>query len=207
MCGELYLLLALVTHFCYNVSVDAKRIIYIAMFTALSCVGAFISIPIPMTPIKMSFQTLFVILSGMVLGGRDGAISQIAYLIMGFAGLPVFTSGGGVGYVFMPSCGYLFGFVLGALVAGVLTHRLRTLSVPKIFLCAMCGLLPIYVIGISYQVLILVFYTKSTVAAAFATVPSVLILMVVDSIEIFLVCLIFPRLMTMMRIPNRTHIR
>ena len=49
----------------------------------LTIIGGLISIPIPGAPIKLTFQTLFVILSGMILGGKDGAFAQIAYMAIG----------------------------------------------------------------------------------------------------------------------------
>lgn len=137
---------------------NTKRLVYIAIFTALIIVGGFITVPVPYSPTPLSFQTLFVIMAGLVLGGRDGAAAVLVYLVMGLFGLPVFTQGGGVGYVFKPSFGYLIGFPIGALVSGVLCSRIKRMTRGKVFLSALCGMVPIYIIGITYQVLIVYLY-------------------------------------------------
>ena len=59
-------------------------------FALLTAWGARYSIPLPYTPVPVTLQTLFVLLSGMVLGSRWGAVAQAQYLLMGFLGLPVF---------------------------------------------------------------------------------------------------------------------
>ena len=79
----------------------------IAMFVALVIVGGFISVPIPFTDVQLSFQTVFVIAAGLILGSRDGALAVVIYVTMGLIGIPVFTQGGGIGYVLMPSLWYL----------------------------------------------------------------------------------------------------
>lgn len=174
-----------------------KRIVRIAFFTMLTIVGGLIRIPIPFTPINITLQTFFVIASGMILGGKDGAFAQIAYAVLGLIGLPVFTSGGGFAYVLKPSFGYILSFPLAAWVAGFLVSKQKTLNSFKLFLCAFTGVLVNYIIGIAYQVAVLVLYTHSTVAAAFATVPSVLIMLIKDAVLVYLLCLFYPRIMKM----------
>jgi len=91
---------------------NTKKMILASFFTVLTAIGAFIRIPLPFVPIVL--QGLFVILSGMVLGSKWGAISQLAYVTVGIAGLPVFTGGGGIGYVLHPTFGYLIGFIFAS---------------------------------------------------------------------------------------------
>ena len=88
------------------------------LFTVLMIVSAKISIPMPILPI--TFQVTAAILSGLLLGARLGFLSQVLYLIMGLAGLPVFTKGGGIEYVFSGSFGYIIGFCFCALFGGLL---------------------------------------------------------------------------------------
>ena len=70
------------------------RLILSAVFAALIAVGAFIRIPTPLVPVTM--QLLFTTLAGLLLGGRYGALSAALYLVLGLAGVPVFTEGGGL---------------------------------------------------------------------------------------------------------------
>ena len=71
------------------------RFSLIPVFAALTAAGAWIKLPLPPVPITM--QNLFVVMSGMILGAKAGAVSQIVYLIVGIMGLPVFSGGGGPG--------------------------------------------------------------------------------------------------------------
>ena len=85
-----------------------KQLILCAMFVALIAIGAFITIPIPIIPLTL--QDLFVMLAGILLGPKWGALASLIYVFMGLAGLPVFTQGGGLAYVLKPSFGFLIGF-------------------------------------------------------------------------------------------------
>ena len=78
---------------------------YCSLFTALIAVGAFINIPIPVVPFTLQF--LFTTLAGLLLGSKMGAVSVIAYMVLGLVGLPIFSEGGGIWYVFKPSFGYI----------------------------------------------------------------------------------------------------
>ena len=71
-----------------------KSIIYCGLFTALIAVGAFIKIPVPVVPFTL--QYLFTMLAGLLLGARLGSLSVFAYMVLGLAGLPIFTEGGGL---------------------------------------------------------------------------------------------------------------
>lgn len=173
---------------------SARRLVYIAIFTALIIVGGLVSVPIPFTQVELSFQTVFVIMAGLVLGGRDGALAVLVYIVMGLAGIPVFTSGGGPGYVVKPSFGYLIGFPIGAFVAGIINEHVKISTRGKVFLCALAGMIPIYLLGVSYQVLILYYYTGSTWAAAIGGVPAVGVLLLKDAVLVGFVATLYPAL-------------
>lgn len=69
-----------------------KNLMYCSLFTALIAVGAFIKIPIPVVPFTLQF--LFTTLAGLLLGSKMGAVSVIAYMVLGLVGLPIFSEGG-----------------------------------------------------------------------------------------------------------------
>ena len=75
-----------------------KSMIYCGLFTALIAAGAFIKIPVPVVPFTL--QYLFTMLAGLFLGSRRGMISVVAYMLLGLAGLPIFSEGGGIWYIF-----------------------------------------------------------------------------------------------------------
>lgn len=95
--------------------------IAVAGLTLLTVVGAKVAIPLPGTPVPATLQTLPVLLAGLLLGSRLGALSQAAYVAIGLAGLPVFAlPGAGPAYLLGPTGGYLIGFMAAAWLAGAL---------------------------------------------------------------------------------------
>ena len=169
---------------------NTRRLIRISLFTLLTIIGGYIHIPVGY--ICFTFQTLFVMMSGLFLGAKDGAISQIAYLLLGIIGLPVFAHGGGISYVFQPSFGYLLGFVLGAIMAGALSKNQNR----KLFLWfdLIVSLIVVYIIGIAYQTIILLFVNGLAPQAVAIALTTVAILFVVDCFLLYLVTLIYPKI-------------
>ena len=117
----------------------------VALFSALTVAGAYIKIPLP--PVPLTLQTMMVYLSGLVLGGRGGALSQSIYILLGLLGLPVFASGGGPAYVLSPTFGYLVSFIPASLVVGFLVRRLKGRAR---ILSIVAGMLVVYSIGVGY---------------------------------------------------------
>jgi len=99
-------------------------------------------------------------MSGNIIGARYGAISQIIYLTTGLLGAPIFAYGGGPGYVFQPTFGYLLGYPFCAIVIGMLIKVLlpdvngRNYSKFRIFCSYLVsdvfGVLTIFLFGLSY---------------------------------------------------------
>ncbi len=123
-----------------------------ALFTALIAVGAFIKVPVPVVPFTLQF--LFTMLAGLLLGKKVGTTSVLLYILLGLAGLPVFSEGGGLWYIFKPSFGYMPGFALGTFVTALLVEKMRTLTLPKLIGANFIGLLLVYSVGMLYYYLI-----------------------------------------------------
>ncbi len=87
-------------------------ILLTSLFTALIAAGTFIKIP--MIPVSMTLQTLFVFLSGLLLPPGHAFLSVLIFIILGLIGLPVFTSGGGIGALLSPTGGFILGFAVAA---------------------------------------------------------------------------------------------
>ncbi|MDP2871683.1 MAG: biotin transporter BioY [Bacillota bacterium] len=122
----------------------------ISLFAALTAVGALIRLPLP--PVPFTMQTLFVLLAGLLLGGKLGAASQLLYIAIGLAGVPVFAGGGGPQYVLTPGFGYLIGFAAAAYVAGRLAWRNPGTACPLrgLFVASLAGTATCYAIGAPY---------------------------------------------------------
>ena len=129
-----------------------KNLINCSLFTALIAVGAFIKIPIPVVPFTLQF--LFTTLAGLLLGSRKGTISVVAYMLLGLAGLPIFSEGGGIWYIFKPSFGYIIGFCLGTFVTGLIAERMKEKTIPRYLLANFTGLLIVYAAGMVYYYVI-----------------------------------------------------
>lgn len=123
-----------------------------ALFCTLICVGAFIKIPIPNLPITM--QVFFVLLAGLVLEPKTAFFASFSYLFLGLIGLPIFTSGGGIGYVLIPSFGFIIGFVIAATVMSLILHKTKKQPFWLLALVAFLGIIIIYLVGIPYFALI-----------------------------------------------------
>ena len=137
------------------------KLILCALFAALMAVGAFMRIPTPFVPI--TFQTLFSILSGLLLGGKLGAASVSVYIAMGLVGIPVFTEGGGPWYVLKPTFGYLIGFAAGAYITGAVANNTETPSLKRILCAVFAGIAVIYILGIIHYFLISHLYTGTNI--------------------------------------------
>lgn len=102
--------------------------VQIFSFTLLTAAAA--QITIPAKPVPFTLQTVFVVLSGLFLGAKKGAYSQLAYLALGAIGLPVFAQapeyGVGLARFFSPTAGYLFSFPVAAFLAGAIYGRFRS---------------------------------------------------------------------------------
>ena len=119
-----------------------------SLMAALTAVGAYIHIPIGPVPIVLS--TLFVLLSGLLLGSRWGLASIALYLLVGAIGMPVFAGGkGGFAHFFGPTGGYLLGYALSAWVTGFISERSRGFLVLEI-LAVVAGSLAIYGLGVPW---------------------------------------------------------
>ena len=130
---------------------SARKLVYTALFAALTAAGAFLRIPLGVSSITLQF--LFTAMAGVLLGAGGGALSQAVYVALGLLGLPIFTAGGGFGYVLQPTFGFLLGLIPAAAVIGAMTRR--SSSPVRIALACVVGLAVLYAIGVPYMALIL----------------------------------------------------
>ena len=97
---------------------STRKLVLIALMTAITCIFAPMAIPIPVSPVPISLTNLVIMISIYVLGFKDATISYIVYLLLGLVGLPVFSGfTGGLGKLAGPTGGYLIGFIFLALIA------------------------------------------------------------------------------------------
>ena len=112
-------------------------------------------ITIPISPVPFTLQVLAVILSGLLLGVRYGALAQAVYVLVGAIGVPVFAGfKGGLGILLGPTGGYLISYPLAAAVAGLAAHTVARASRRRAlwtgFLWGCAGLAVIYALGATW---------------------------------------------------------
>ena len=163
-----------------------KNLVLCALFAALIAIGTHIRIPTPLLPLTL--QTLFVVLSGLVLGKKYGAISVCIYVIAGLIGLPVFT-----GSVANPTFGYILGFIPGAFIAGLIAEKYRPCFMTW-FIGAVTGIVIIYAIGIPYYYFVSKWYLGNELGAKTLLVSFILMPMPGDIAKSILAGLIVQRL-------------
>jgi len=99
----------------------ACAVIGVSFFVLFTISGAFIRLPLPFTPVPVTLQTFTVLLAGAVLGRKLGISSQVLYVALGAAGLPIFANAqAGLPYFMGPTGGYLIGFALAAWTIGTI---------------------------------------------------------------------------------------
>lgn len=176
------------------------RMILVALFAALIAVGAFIRIPVPLVPFTM--QTFFIVLSGMLLGKKLGAASAALYLLIGLIGIPVFTQGGGIGYVLKPSFGYLIGFVVGAFLTGAIARRTPSPSLGRLMFAAGAGLIAVYAIGTTYFYFLSNYYLGQQVSVWSSVLYCFLVFVPGDLAKSFVAALIAKRMIPALQKSN-----
>ena len=119
-------------------------LVFVALFAAIISAGALIAVPIGPVPIVL--QNFFTLLSGLVLGPLLGAVSVGLFLAAGIIGAPVFANNGspmGIARIIGPTGGFYFGYLLGALVAGLIRLKwVLNLSWPQTFMAGLVPFLP-----------------------------------------------------------------
>lgn len=135
----------------------ARDLILTALFAALTAAGAFLRIPTPIS--SFTLQVFFSCLAGVLLGPKYGALSQLVYVLLGLAGLPVFTTGGGLGFLLQPTAGFALGLIALAAVSGALSDRLGG-GFRGICVACLAGEAALYIIGLPYMHLILTLYLQ-----------------------------------------------
>jgi biotin transport system substrate-specific component len=149
------------------------RAVAVLFFATLTAAAAQISVPLPFTQVPFTFQPTVVLLSGLVLGPRLGAASQVLYLAAGVAGLPVFAASAtlppGIWRLLGPTGGYLMSYPLAAFIAGAFARRGFDRRYLTSIAAMALGLVVIYTCGTVWLAYTSVGRTAIGLASAFAT--------------------------------------
>ncbi len=102
------------------------EIVKIALMAAIISVLGPLSVPLPFTPVPVSFTIMAVYLTSYLLGSKTGTLSVIIYILVGLAGLPVFSGfTGGAAKLVGPTGGYIIGFIFIAIIGGFFVDKFK----------------------------------------------------------------------------------
>lgn len=140
-----------------------KYLAMAALCTALIAAGAYLRFPIPGLPVQFTTQTLFVLITGLILPPAYSAGAIVAYVLLGIVGFPVFTQGGGPQTVLTPNFGYLLGFVFSAFLTAWLLKKLKNRRF-GLLLAALGGVLAVYTVALPYAAAVSSLYLQKPIA-------------------------------------------
>jgi len=130
----------------------AKGMVFTALFAALSAASGFLSFPLPGTPIPIVLQNMMTVLSGLILGPGLGTASTAFFVTAGLLGLPVFNGGtGGLAKLMGPTGGFIIGYALASLTAGLVAGKPRTgrdIRLVRIILASLPAYVVMYIPGV-----------------------------------------------------------
>jgi biotin transport system substrate-specific component len=131
-------------------SMDLRRLVHISLFTAFIIVGGYLSIPLPLSPVPIVLADFFVMLAGLLLGGRGGAASVGLLILFSLIGLPVLAGGGtGIAAYLGPTGGYILGYLVCAFMAGLISNHGKPKMI-KDLSALVVGNLLLYTLGVSW---------------------------------------------------------
>jgi len=158
--------------------ITRNRLVFAAVFAAMIAVSNFFQIPTPVG-VPIVLKNMFVVLSGTVLGSFYGGISALILIAAGLIGIPVFVIPGGIGVFNTPLGGYIIGYFIASLCAGLLSgipetseRKINPIRFIRICIASFFGFALILVCGSLYMS----FLKTMTLKAAFlaGTAPFVI---------------------------------
>jgi len=125
---------------------NTGKLVITAVFSAMLCVVAPITIPLPISPVPVSLASCIIFTASFVLPPMQCVLSVLVYLILGGVGLPVFAGfSGGAGIIAGPTGGYLIGYLAAAFIASLFNFKFKKTYLSVIGMIT--GTLIMYFIG------------------------------------------------------------
>lgn len=172
---------------------QTRDLTLIAVFTALTAVCAWLSIPVPKPFVQFTMQTFAIFAALLTLGGKRGTYTVAAYLLLGAVGAPVFSNfRGGPDVLLGTTGGYILGFLFTALLYWLMTARLGEGFPVKAAACVL-GMATYYAFGTAWY-LALTFQSGSPVGLTAALGFCVFPFIVPDLVKLALAALLARRM-------------
>jgi biotin transport system substrate-specific component len=178
----------------FRVAEQAGAVLFVTVLTAIA---AQISVPLPFTPVPLTFQPMVVLVGAAALGSRLGMASQVLYLALGIAGLPVFAASPllpqGAARLLGPTGGFLMAFPLAAFVTGWLAERGFDRRYLTATLAMACGLAVVFAGGVTW----LAIASQPTRSLASAFAAGVMPFIVPDLLKLLVAAAVMPGVWTL----------
>lgn len=172
----------------------AERAAACAFATVLTVIAAQISVPLPFTPVPFTLQPMVVLLGGAALGSRLGMTSQLLYLALGIAGLPVFAASPilpqGAARLLGPTGGYLMSYPLAAFITGWLAERGFDRRYWTAVVAMLCGLAVVFAGGVVW----LAFFAPAARGFASALASGFYPFVIADLLKLLVAAAVMPGL-------------
>ncbi|WP_037494000.1 biotin transporter BioY [Sneathiella glossodoripedis] len=175
---------------------NTKDVVYIALFAALLAgLGAVPPLTLPNIGVPITAQTMGVMLAGGILGAKRGALSVVLFLVLVAVGLPLLSGGrGGMGVFAGVSAGFLFSWVIGAYIVGLIVEQNweRLNFVWAMAATIVGGIFIVYLIGIPWLAIAAQMPFLKAFTASMAFVPGDIIKAVVSAFVVIQVKKSYP---------------
>ena len=175
-----------------------RMLVFASLLAALMAAGSYLAVPIGPVPIVM--QNMFVFLAGLLLGSRWALASVAVYLLTGALGLPVFAGGmGGIGRIVGPTGGYLIGYLPAVIIVGYISEKAAA-RIGYDVLAMICGTVVLYACGVTWLKILTGMTWSKTLTVGM--VP----FLIGDAIKIAAAALIAKSLRPVIRIPGKVSL-
>ncbi len=159
---------------------NTLSLVEISISSALLCISAYITIPLPFIPVPITLQLFMVVLISLLFKPTHAFTAQLIYTLLGLVGLPVFSGGkSGFGAILSPTGGFIIGFLIISIFISLLKGKKESLTryiITSIFI----GIPIIYICGISFFMI----YTNADFITAISQIVSIFI--IIDIIKCIL---------------------
>ena len=159
---------------------NTLSLVVISICSALLCISAYITIPLPLLPVPITLQLFMVVLISLLFKPTHAFTAQLIYTFLGLVGLPVFSCGkGGIGAILSPTGGFIIGFLIISLLISLLKGKKENLA-RYILISIFIGIPIMYIFGISFFMI----YTNADFISAVSQIISIFI--IIDIIKCIL---------------------
>ncbi|MCM8758130.1 MAG: biotin transporter BioY [Candidatus Omnitrophica bacterium] len=149
-----------------------SRIILVCFSVISISLSSYVRIPLPFSPVPITLQTLFVLLTAALLREKLATLTIFIYLMLGIAGFPVFTFNSSIFYLFGPTAGYLIGFLLSSFLVGRVLSYFKKIDFFSAFFSLFLGEIIILSLGtIWLKVSLALDFKKALILGAIPFIP------------------------------------